>query len=167
MKKAMRIVVLIVISAVIFNFSSQTYEEQSLVPQLERLLPGEPFAGILAPIEVTYWGTPISIETKGYYYFLEFFIRKFAHLFLFGCLAAALFHVLALARPRRIWPVFCLSFAGTALYALLDEYHQLLTGGRTPMLKDVGLDLVGAFFALVLSAFFYKIRKRKEKNRLP
>lgn len=165
-KKIIRIAVLVIIGAIIFNFSSQTYEQQSLVPLLERLLPGEPLAGLLAPIEVSYWGTPISIETKGYYYFLEFFIRKFAHLFLFGCLAAALFYVLLLARPRRVWPVVCLAFAGTALYALLDEYHQLLTGGRTPMLKDVGLDMVGASFALVISVFLYKIRNRKEKTRL-
>lgn len=166
MKKALSVASLIVVGMVIFNFSSQTYEQQSLVPTLERLLPGEPLAGLLAPVEVSYWGTPISIETKGYYYFIEFFIRKFAHLFLFGCLAVALFRVLMLARPKQIWPVILFAFIGTGMYAVLDEYHQLLTGGRTPMAMDVLLDMTGAFIALSLYVPIYKIRKSNGKTRL-
>lgn len=164
MKKIVSIAVLFFVGIVIFNFSSQPYEQQSLVPLLERLLPGEPLAGLLASVEISYWGAPISIETKGYYYFIEFFIRKFAHLFLFGCLAVALFQVLMLARPRKMWPVVCMAFAGTGLYALFDEYHQLLTGGRTPMIKDVLLDLAGAFIALSLYILIYKIRKKQREN---
>ena len=166
MKKGISIAILIIVGAIIFRFSSQTYEQQSLVPLLKQLLPGEPLAGLLAHVEVSYWGTPISIETKGYYYFIEFFIRKFAHLFLFGCLAVALFQVLMLAGPRRMWPVICMAFAGTGLYALLDEYHQYLTGGRTPMLKDVVLDMIGAFIALTFYVSIYIIRKNNRKTRL-
>lgn len=164
MKKGLTVAALLIIGVVIFRFSSQTYEEQSLVPLLERLLPGEPLAGLLAPVEVSYWGTAISIETKGYYYFIEFFIRKFAHLFLFGCLALALFRVLMLARPKRIWPVALFAFAGTGLYAIMDEYHQLLTGGRTPMVEDVLLDMAGAFIALGLYVPFYMWRKKTRSS---
>ncbi|MGG3449116.1 VanZ family protein [Domibacillus aminovorans] len=150
MKRIVRVGILLLIGAVIFHFSSQTYDQQSLVPLLRRVLPGEPFAGVLSHVQVSYWDSIISVETKGYYYFVEFLIRKFAHLFLFGCLAMALFSVMMLARPRHIWPVVLFSLMGTGIYAVLDEYHQMLTGGRTPLLKDVVLDMMGATAALSL-----------------
>lgn len=161
MSKVFNFFFLLAIGAVIFNFSSQTYEEQTLVPALEKLLPGEPFAGLLSRIEVSYWGSPISIETKGYYYFIEFFIRKFAHLFLFGCLAVALFSVLMMLRPKRVWPVVLVSLFVTGVYAAIDEYHQLLTGGRTPMIKDVFLDLCGAMLFLFVYVPIYLWGKKK------
>lgn len=154
---------LLLIGAVIFRFSSQTYEQQSLVPLLMRVLPGEPFADVLSHFQVSYWNTTISVETKGYYYFVEFFIRKFAHLFLFGCLAVALFSAMMLARPKRVWPVVLFSLIGTGLYAVLDEYHQLLTGGRTPLLKDVVLDMIGATAALTLYMPLFLRGMKKQK----
>ncbi|OAH54521.1 antibiotic resistance protein VanZ [Domibacillus aminovorans] len=154
--------ILLLIGAVIFHFSSQTYDQQSLVPLLRRVLPGEPFAGVLSHVQVSYWDSIISVETKGYYYFVEFLIRKFAHLFLFGCLAMALFSVMMLARPRHIWPVVLFSLMGTGIYAVLDEYHQFLTGGRTPLLKDVVLDLMGATAALSLYVplFLWRMKRK-------
>ncbi|OKL36423.1 VanZ family protein [Domibacillus mangrovi] len=158
----MRVGILLLIGAVIFQFSSQTYEQQSLVPLLRQVLPGEPFAGVLSHVHVSYWNSIISIETKGYYYFVEFFIRKFAHLFLFGCLAAALFSVMMLARPKRVWTVVLFSLIGTGIYAVLDEYHQFLTGGRTPLLKDVVLDMIGATAALTVYVplFLWRMKRK-------
>jgi VanZ family protein len=161
LKKFVKVVLLVAIGAVIFNFSSQTYEQQSLVPLLQKVLPGEPLSGVLSHLQVTYWNSAISVETKGYYYFLEFFIRKFAHLFLFGCLAVALFSVMMLADPKRVWPVVLFALVGTGIYAAMDEYHQLLTGGRTPMVKDVVLDMIGATIALTVFVPFYVWRTKK------
>ncbi len=121
------------IAGLIFVFSSQTYEQQTLVPIMRRIIPGEPFSELLSQIQLKYWGMTISVETRGYYYFLEFLIRKFAHLLLFGCLAVALFSVIMLTKPRKVWPVILISFIGTGLFAMFDEFHQLQTGGRTPL----------------------------------
>ncbi|RJS62549.1 VanZ family protein [Bacillus sp. PK3_68] len=146
---------LLIVAGIIYSFSSQTYEEQSLVPFLEQVLPGEPFSGVLSACRVTYWGKEISIETQGYYYFLEFFIRKFAHLFLFGLLAVALFRVYVVWEPNRVRKGILVALAGTFLYAGMDEWHQLYTGGRTPLLNDVFLDMIGAVLALTLYVFLY------------
>lgn len=165
LKRLIAMLVLAGIGLIIFNFSSQTYEQQTIVPHLQRFLPGEPFAGVLSQIEVSYWGQPVSVETKGYYYFIEFLIRKLAHVVLFGALAVALFAVLVMGRPRRLWPVALLSLAATSMYAVTDEYHQLLTGGRTPMLKDVALDTVGAVLALAIVVPSYALYRRYQKKR--
>jgi len=36
------------------------------------------------------------------------------------------------------------SIAGSALYALTDEFHQLFITGRSSELHDVGIDTLGA-----------------------
>ncbi|MBM7649274.1 VanZ family protein [Bacillus ectoiniformans] len=164
LKHLFSLLLLLGVAGVIFMFSSQTYEEQSLVPLLQKLLPGEPLAGVLSQVEVSYWGKLISVETKGYYYFIEFFIRKFAHVFLFGCLAVALFRVVVYWRPRRITLAIGIALIGTGLYAAFDEFHQLLTGGRTPLVNDVFLDFIGAALALVLYVPVYLIRRKRKKR---
>ncbi|WP_223662210.1 VanZ family protein [Pseudobacillus badius] len=155
----LRMAALLLVAGIIYSFSSQTYEEQSLVPLLKQMLPGEPFAGALSSCKVTYWGKEISIGTQGYYYFIEFFIRKFAHLFLFGVLAVAWFRVCAMYDPSRLVRSIWMAFAGTAGYAMIDELHQMYTGGRTPLLNDVLLDMFGAVLALALYVPAYTKRR--------
>ncbi len=152
---------LIFVAALIFYFSSQTYQEQSVVPLLRELLPGKPGEEMLSNLQISYWDTVISIETRGYYHFIEFLIRKFAHLFLFGCLAVATFRVFMFFRPKRIWPVVTWVLIFTGVYAAIDEYHQYLTGGRTPLLNDVMLDLTGAVMALMIYVPLFIWRKRE------
>lgn len=152
---------LLFLALLIFYFSTQTYQEQSLIPLLRELLPGQPFEETLSKIQIEYWGRLISVETRGYYYFLEFFIRKFAHLFLFGCLAIALFRVIMLFRPRLFTAVIW-SLIGTGIYAVTDEYHQSVTGGRTALAKDVVLDLTGAIVAMIIYLPFFMWRYRKK-----
>ena len=53
-----------------------SYEQQTIVPELQQLLHDEPFKEQLSKIELTYWNQTISIETRGYFYFIEFLIRK-------------------------------------------------------------------------------------------
>ncbi|WP_346729185.1 VanZ family protein [Lederbergia citrea] len=160
MKNILKVIMLLIVAGLIYAFSSQTYEQQSLVPMMWKVIPGEPFKGILSKLEINYWGQVISVETKGYYYFLEFLIRKFAHMFLFGCLAVALFSVIMLAKPKRVWPVVWISLIATGLYASFDELHQLYTGGRTPLVADVFLDLTGAAIALLIFVPIYMIRRK-------
>lgn len=166
MKKFFSVIMLLLVGGLIFVFSSQTYEQQSLIPFLRKTFPGEPFADLLSRLHIQYWGSVITVESKGYYYFLEFLIRKFAHVFLFGVLAVALFSVLVLMKRMRTWIAVFIAFIGAGLYAAGDEYHQLVTGGRTALLEDVLLDMMGAGVALAIYVPIYlvgkKIRRRKK-----
>lgn len=140
----------------LFYSSGQTYEQQSLIPNLKQWLPGEPFKNILANLQIPYWGRTISIEERGYYHFIEFLIRKGAHIVSFGALAIGAFII-----TKR----FILSFVITVIIATLDEYHQSLTGGRTPSIQDVCLDAFGAFLALVI-IYLIKYFHSRKKSRL-
>ena len=149
-------ILFMLILVALFYSSGQTYEQQSLIPDLKQWLPGEPFKNLLANLQVPYWGRTISIEERGYYYFIEFLIRKGAHIVSFGALAIGAFII-----TKR----FILSFVITVGIAAIDEYHQSLTGGRTPTIQDVYLDAFGAFLALFI-IYLIKYFHSRKKSRL-
>ncbi|MED3985241.1 VanZ family protein [Peribacillus simplex] len=144
---------------VIFFFSSQTYEEQSITPFLAKF--NTPYwYDKLNGISFMYGGVEVSAQTAGVNGFLEFFLRKGAHLiifFVFGLLT------------YRVWSRFVknpvLSFSGALLcvlfYASADELHQKLTGGRTPLWQDVMLDTFGGLLVIFFSLFWYRWRRRQ------
>ena len=143
-------ILFILILLVLFYSSAQTYEEQSLIPDLMRWLPGEPFRGFLSLFQIPYWGTTVSVEERGYHAFIEFLLRKGAHIATFGALAFAAYIMF-----RRIRIAFIL----TVVLAIADEYHQSLTGGRTPTIHDVMLDSFGAAIALAMIWIYKKYRE--------
>ncbi|MGG4265245.1 VanZ family protein [Peribacillus simplex] len=136
---------------VIFFFSSQTYEEQSISPLLSQF--NTPYwYDRLIGISFMYGGVEVSVQTAGVNGFLEFFLRKGAHLFIFF-----VFGLLTYGVWRRFVKNPVLSFSGAFLcvlfYASTDELHQKLTGGRTPLWQDVMLDTCWefSFFLSLLS----------------
>ena len=157
-----KLIVLLFLIAVLFISSGQTYEQQSIIPDLQKWLPGKPLESLLSKIEIPYWGITVSVEERGYYYFIEFLLRKSAHFFIFGFIAIAIYAVLPKFKNRLIISGFF-----TLLIAIGDEYHQSLTGGRTPSAQDVLLDMAGAVTALVIIGVVLKIfGTKKRKNRL-
>lgn len=153
-----RFLILFIILATLFISSGQTYDEQSLIPTLQKWLPNKPFEQLLSKLQIPYWHSQISIEERGYYYFVEFLIRKSAHFFIFGFLAIAIYWVLP---PHKIRIIFAAFF--TLLFALGDEFHQLLTGGRTASFQDVLLDMTGAIFFLFVLKLFLLIKTRLQQ----
>ena len=97
----------------------------------------------------------MSVEERGYHAFIEFLLRKGAHVFIFGALAAAVYYAI-----RK----FTLALIITVALAFIDEFHQSLTGGRTPTIHDVMLDSFGAAVALLFIFLVKKIRSRKKKS---
>lgn len=138
----------------LFVSSGQTYEQQSLIPTLQQLFPHKPLEGLLSQLQIPYWGRTISIEERGYYYFLEFLIRKAAHFFVFAAIASAIFYLFS-KHPYR----FFYAITGSLLLACGDEFHQSLTGGRTATLYDVALDMFGALTALFVIALWLIVQK--------
>lgn len=163
MEKFIALLALVFIATVIFLFSSQTYEEQTLVPLLQEVLHDQPLEGKLTRLKVPYGQGAVSMETHGYHGFIEFLIRKFAHLFLFGCLGAALFFVMVILTRMRVFLSAFLAFVVAGVYAILDEYHQMITGGRTPSFEDVLLDVTGAGIALIVLVPFYIWKGRGDR----
>ncbi|SJZ86751.1 VanZ like family protein [Pilibacter termitis] len=151
-----------VVMCVLFYSSSQTYQEQSQVGNLEHFLQGKPFFKELSSIHLRYGNEQVSIEEKGYYPFVEFFIRKFAHFATYFFLSFFLFLGLRNKFRKSIVLFGVLSWLAASGYAGLDEFHQMLTGGRTARIEDVALDSSGAFCAvaaLLLLEGIKKIRK--------
>ncbi|MFJ7679210.1 VanZ family protein [Peribacillus sp. NPDC097198] len=146
---------LILWAMLIFFFSSQTYEEQSLSSFLGRF--NTPYwYELLGGISFMYGGAEVSVHSAGVDGFVEFFIRKGAHLFIFF-----VFGFLTVGVWRSFVKEKDLSFSGSLLcvflYAIADELHQKFTGGRTPLLQDVILDTFGGLLGIL---FFLLIKRR-------
>lgn len=154
-----KIILLAVLLIGLFISSGQTYEQQSLIPTLEKWLPSQPLESVLSKLEIPYWGIIVSVEERGYYYFLEFLLRKGAHFFVFGMIAIAVFILLPTIKRR-----FTIAALLTFFIALGDEYHQSLTGGRTPSFQDVLLDMSGALTALLITWVFLKLWKTRRQK---
>lgn len=146
-----RLILIFAILTLIFLSSSQTYEQQSLIPILKDWFPNKPFESVLSMLQIPYWGTFVSVDERGYYHFIEFLIRKGAHVVSFGLLSLAFYWALPLKSYKAIT-----AFVLTVLYAVFDEYHQSLTGGRTPYIGDIFLDGAGAAISLSLAVLLKK-----------
>ncbi|ORI31388.1 hypothetical protein BLL61_06870 [Lacticaseibacillus casei] len=144
---------------VLFFSSSMTYKEQTTVPLLERLLHNEPFKQALSGIHFNYAGEQQSIAEVGYFKFVEFFIRKSAHVSIFFLLGLGLTQGTFMYQKNRWlhWPLMVLSCTGVAAF---DEFHQMLTGGRTPLFQDVMLDTAAAAVAVTLMWLWLWRQKR-------
>lgn len=140
----------VAIELILFYSSSMTYKQQTSVPFLERYLTGKPFNESLKGIRFTYGGKVQSIANDGYYHFVEFFVRKGAHfgtyLILGVCLCLALYTYF---KSNHFLQIFIPWLTATGL-AAFDEFHQGLTGGRTPSVVDVILDSAGALTGAII-----------------
>lgn len=152
------LIVGLLVMAVLFYSSSQTYEQQSQIGLLENVLKGETFKDKLMNVRFMYAGSEVSIQAKGYFSFVEFFIRKAAHFMTYfllgGTFCLALFYKL-----KNIWWSAFFALLAAAGYAGMDEFHQMLTGGRTPLFQDVMLDAAGALTAILLVIVVTSIKK--------
>lgn len=87
----------------------------------------------------------------------NFFVRKSAHVFEYSVLGALLFRAFrgdSQVRWQFRWAFY--AFLSTALWAMLDEFHQTLTRSRDGSIWDVLLDSCGALLALTIIASYAK-----------
>lgn len=154
------LVIAFAVMAILFYSSSQTYAQQSQIGLLERVLKNQPFLDQLQTISFVYAGKEISIAADGYFSFVEFFIRKGAHFGTYLVMGGSLF--LGLLPRMKSYPLTAVvAWLAAVGYAGLDEFHQMITGGRTPLFQDVMLDASGAGTAIILCMIWSFIRKRR------
>ncbi|GEL12551.1 membrane protein [Lapidilactobacillus concavus] len=153
----------VLMMVLIFISSSMTYHQQTIVPEINQFN-FDWLRKWLAPISINYAGHVYSIKTEGLAGMIEFLLRKTAH---FGNnLLLGLFAYLGLTsavpkfglRALLVW----LSATG---YAATDEFHQLLTGDRTPMIQDVMLDSSGALVGVLLAMLIAALIVHHQRTR--
>lgn len=144
----------------VFISSSMTYHQQEIHPGLMH----RRFAFIenmVANLNIPYGGVWHNIHSDGKAGLTEFVMRKTAHFgsyFLLGLFSffgfKRVFKVKFLA-PFFVW----LSVTGLAAF---DEFHQFLTGDRTPSVHDVVLDSTGCLLAIIIAEAILLIKKQKK-----
>jgi VanZ family protein len=144
-----------VIMLVLTWSSSMSYETQSLISPLENILASRPFEDFLSRFEFTYGGSLVSVASRGYFSFIEFFMRKGAHFFSFFLLG--FFWQLGLRkRVREEWLVLTLSILLCIGFAAFDEFRQSFHPARTGLMADVILDAAGAIAGVGIAWFLSK-----------
>ncbi|OGJ22513.1 MAG: hypothetical protein A2804_03090 [Candidatus Pacebacteria bacterium RIFCSPHIGHO2_01_FULL_46_10] len=78
---------------------------------------------------------------------IDFLFKKSAHIFVYGVLYTLSYRAQTVHRKKKGW-VLPLLF--TLAYAVSDEFHQSFVPGRTPMVRDIGFDAIGAGIAMYL-----------------
>ncbi|RXJ02941.1 VanZ family protein [Anaerobacillus alkaliphilus] len=142
----------------IYFASSQPYEQQDLRPIL-----GEMDLSFVERwfswVSFTYSNTVISIENRGVTGFVEFFLRKGAHVFVFFVLGFLIFRVLKLFKIKAV-PQFFLTLLFIIAFASIDEFRHFHHPNRTGLIEDVILDTVGGLLGISTALFLQKIRER-------
>lgn len=146
---------------VIFYSSATPYQEQDIKPFLSGKFDLSFLVPIVDEISFTYHHSVVSVATLGIEGFVEFFVRKGAHISVYFILMFLFY--LACKKTLRISykARLVISFILTSFYAALDEIHQGFTQNRTPYVGDVGLDMFGALLALLIIMAFVRFKKRR------
>lgn len=152
-------------AGLIFMFSSQPYEKQNLRPLLTEMVNLDWVSTQFSDFSVIYAGKVISVDTVGMVGFLEFCIRKGAHFLVFFILGWLVFRAFITILNSRQLVSFMISLCLVVLYAALDEYHQMFTENRTPLIHDVFLDISGGIIGIFLASLLYK-RPDVAKNKV-
>lgn len=90
----------------------------------------------------------------------DFFVRKTAHLAIYSALAFFVFGFISTVLTKKM-NVFVSSVAFTALYAVSDEIHQLFVSGRSGELRDLIIDVFGAFIGAAFMLLILHLFRRK------
>ncbi|MCT6923668.1 VanZ family protein [Metasolibacillus sp.] len=148
---------LVIVALCIVAFASNmSYKQQTIVPELRVLLADKPFEETLSLLKIPYWGTIISVESRGYFYFVEFLVRKATHFIGFGIVGTILY----LFYRKLAWHFpSLLAIATIFVIASLDELRQSFLPGRTGVFSDVLLDSFGAVVFIMVTAMMTRKKR--------
>ncbi|CAI6084285.1 VanZ family protein [Cohnella sp. JJ-181] len=164
LKKLLYALPLVLWLLLIFDFSSQPYSKQSIIPFMREHIEEHQLQQVVPDVTIRYNHSVIHAKENPYK-FVEFLFRKGAHLFMYFMLGLQA-HLLLVPWVRRLLLRVPCALLIVAAFASLDEWNQSFTGDRTPTPLDVMVDLSGAAIgqiALLLVVGVYrgvKYRKR-------
>src|SRR6478752_394906 len=92
--------------------------------------------------------------------------RKCAHVTEYAVLALLLWRALRNVPTlhTKTLLVFGAALLGCALFAASDEFHQMFVKSRTPSVRDVLLDVMGASLGLLIAAIFANRRPKNSRT---
>lgn len=102
-----------------------------------------------------------GVYTQDTVAFLDYLLRKTAHFTLYFILGFSLTG--CFQRQRRVSPVIAALLTG-AVFAGLDEFHQIFVDGRGPALSDVFLDTCGVAAGCLLRMELHKVRSTRARK---
>jgi len=107
----------------------------------------------------------------------DYILRKLTHVFQYALLTGLVFlsvrytNRISESRSYAESPVkivksdnemyIAISLWLSMLVAVIDEYHQLFVDGRDGTITDVGIDLVGILFVLIIARIIFSVYLRK------
>lgn len=146
----------------IYFSSSQSYDDQTIQPVLSGVNLDFVYT-LFSWVSFTYGDSVVSLETRSPASFVEFFIRKGAHVVVFGVLGILAFRLFNLfcAYAKTV----CLSMLIVAGYSIFDEFRQSLHPGRSGMIEDVVLNSFGGVIGISISLLFISYRKKQIKMK--
>lgn len=86
----------------------------------------------------------------------QFVIRKLAHFTIYTVAGINIFGFFNTFDIKKKNKILCALLTG-AVYAMLDEIHQMFSGGRTASIKDVCIDSCGVMLGICIFLIFNKI----------
>src|SRR5690606_10022426 len=140
---------IVIWALIILAFSSQTYQEQTIIPFLIERIDAITLSDKLPDITLRY-GDKVVHSKHQPYHFVEFVFRKAAHFVIYmgaAFLAAIALIPYKISRMRKLLFIFAICLA----LSVLDETIQSMTITRTPFIADILVDLGGAIFGLMLA----------------
>lgn len=154
--------------ALLFMFSSQSYEQQTIQPFLLSHFDYHQLVRWLPDITITYRNSVFNSHENPYN-FIEFLFRKGAHLFVYATFAAVLFMFMrSLSRGRWFLSIVVTLLVAIAVPAL-DEWNQLSSHARTGNKTDVLLDFTGGCAGLLVCLCILgliKLRRRRGQHSI-
>ena len=156
------IVLMILVLIGLFISSSMTYHEQEMKPGfIHKYFPL--LENWVGHWNIYYGGRWHNAHLdQGVAGMTQFVMRKMAHFGSFFLLG--LFGSLGLKKIFQSWGGPLLIWLGTILVAFCDEFHQMLTGDRTPSVHDVMLGSSGALLAILICMIVYGINNFKNSK---
>ena len=96
----------------------------------------------------------------------QFFVRKAGHLIEYAMLAILFWRGLrgGSAWTAKLSILFVITLLVCAAFAAGDEFHQLFVPTRTSSVRDVMIDIVGAFIGLTICVAVARRKVLKEKH---
>lgn len=150
---------------IIYLFSSQPYERQNIQPFLGDKMDLAFIEPYVDWVQFTYNQSIISVESLGLEGFIEFIIRKGAHVFVFFILCVLFYIAFKKTVNLTSFAILSFSFLLTCMYAGFDEFHQSFTPNRTAYIGDVFLDSFGGLLAVIVLFIIQKMKSDPYKKR--